>query len=53
MSEWVPFDDGLPNVIVNVLDINYKVNKIRAATFGRESGNTPIIDDAAGSLLCC
>ncbi|HRJ34782.1 MAG TPA: PKD domain-containing protein [Flavobacteriales bacterium] len=32
---WIPFFDGLPNVIVNDLEIYYPTSKIRAATFGR------------------
>ena len=35
MSGWEPFMSGLPNVIVNWLEINYTANKIRAATYGR------------------
>ena len=35
MTGWEPFMTGLPNVIVNWLEINYTANKIRAATFGR------------------
>ncbi|HUR30494.1 MAG TPA: hypothetical protein VMZ69_03625, partial [Saprospiraceae bacterium] len=34
-TEWMPFMDGLPNVIVNSLDIQYQVSKIRAGTYGR------------------
>lgn len=33
--EWLPFMSGLPNVIVNELEMNYSANKLRAATFGR------------------
>jgi PKD repeat protein len=35
LEEYETFWDGLPNVIVNELEINYQVNKIRAATYGR------------------
>lgn len=35
MSDWVPFQTGLPNVIVNELEITYNNNRIWAATFGR------------------
>lgn len=35
MSDWIPFNTGLPNVIVYELEINYSIEKIRAATFGR------------------
>ncbi len=45
MDSWLPYDDGLPNVIVNTLTINYKISKIRAATFGRGIWESPIIND--------
>jgi PKD repeat protein/photosystem II stability/assembly factor-like uncharacterized protein len=32
---WQPYWNGLPNVIVDELEIHYGINKIRAATFGR------------------
>jgi PKD repeat protein len=35
MSSWIPFSNGLPNTIVNELEIQYSSQKIRAATFGR------------------
>ena len=35
LEEWVDFSQGLPNVIVNELEIQYSVNKLRAATYGR------------------
>ena len=35
MSDWVPFNDGLPNVIVKELEIHYDEGTINAATFGR------------------
>ncbi|MBK9980817.1 MAG: hypothetical protein IPP15_00075 [Saprospiraceae bacterium] len=34
-ADWMPFNDGLPNVIVNSLDIQYSALKIRAGTYGR------------------
>jgi hypothetical protein len=34
-TDWMPFNDGLPNVIVNSLDIQYSALKIRAGTYGR------------------
>jgi photosystem II stability/assembly factor-like uncharacterized protein len=34
-SDWLPFNNGLPNVIVNHLDIHYATQKIRAGTYGR------------------
>jgi PKD repeat protein len=35
LDEYETFWEGLPNVIVNELEINYQINKIRAATYGR------------------
>jgi len=35
LTEWESYMTGLPNVIVNELEINYVIEKIRAGTFGR------------------
>jgi photosystem II stability/assembly factor-like uncharacterized protein len=35
LIQWQEFMDGLPNVIVNELEIHYASGKIRAATYGR------------------
>lgn len=35
MSDWIPYDDGLPNVIVNDIEIHTPTNTIRAGTYGR------------------
>jgi len=35
MSDWEPFMNGLPNVVIKELEINYNTQKIVAATFGR------------------
>ncbi len=35
MSDWVPYMNGLPNVVIKELEINYNTQKIVAATFGR------------------
>lgn len=35
MNSWIPFMTGLPNVVVDELEIYYPTGKIRAATFGR------------------
>lgn len=35
MSSWIPYMSGLPNVVVDELEIYYPTGKIRAATFGR------------------
>ncbi|WP_298420967.1 T9SS type A sorting domain-containing protein [uncultured Kordia sp.] len=35
VGDWVRLGQGLPNVIVNDIEIHYATNKLRAATFGR------------------
>lgn len=35
MSNWIPYDTGLPLVSVNELEIYYAGSKLRAATYGR------------------
>lgn len=35
MTDWIPYNTGLPNVVVTELEISYINNKIWAATFGR------------------
>ena len=43
MTQWIPFFSGLPNVIVNQLEINETAGKIRAATFGRGVWESPLM----------
>jgi len=35
LANWVPFDEGMPKVIVSELEIQYSSGKLRAATYGR------------------
>lgn len=42
MSDWVPYQTGLPNVIVTELEISYNNNKLWAATFGRGLWNSDL-----------
>lgn len=35
MNDWVSYNTGLPNVIIDELEIQYDASKIRAATYGR------------------
>lgn len=35
MNDWQPYNTGLPNVIIDELEIHYPTSKLRAATFGR------------------
>ena len=39
---WQTFDDGLPNVIVNELNIHYATATIRAGTYGRGVWESPL-----------
>ncbi len=42
LGNWVPYMNGLPNVIVRELEINYFSNEIRAATHGRGLWESPL-----------
>ena len=35
LTNWVPFQDGLPKVIINQLEIHPTIQKLRAGTYGR------------------
>lgn len=35
MNDWLPYNNGLPNVIIDELEIHYPTSKLRAATYGR------------------
>jgi photosystem II stability/assembly factor-like uncharacterized protein len=42
LSDWVPYKFGLPNVIVDDLEIHYPTKTIRAATYGRGLWQAPL-----------
>ncbi len=42
LTDWVPFNTGLPNVVVSELEISYINNKLWAATFGRGLWSTDL-----------
>lgn len=42
LAGWQYYSAGLPNVIVNDLEINYSIGKIRAGTYGRGLWESPI-----------
>lgn len=48
MSDWVPYQTGLPNIVVNELEISYNNNKLWAATFGRGLWNSDLYSPATG-----
>lgn len=35
MTDWILFNQGLPNTIISELEIQYSTSKLRAATYGR------------------
>ncbi|MCU0428383.1 MAG: carbohydrate-binding protein [Cytophagaceae bacterium] len=45
-TTWVEYYDGLPNVPVSELDINYSINRLRVATYGRGLWEAPLIRNA-------
>lgn len=55
--DWIPYNGGLPNVIVSELEIQYSAGKLRAATYGRGiweadlNGAVPILLDAGISQI--
>ena len=49
VGDWVRLGQGLPNVIVNDIEIHYATEKLRAATYGRGVWEVPI-DQAALSV---
>ncbi len=62
MSQWQQYSNGLPNVIVNDLEIQYSSGKLRAATYGRgmwesslfqEAVNAPVADFAYNTNNVC
>ena len=42
LGDWMPYKSGLPNVIVDRLEILYASKVIRAATYGRGSWEAPL-----------
>lgn len=50
MDQWQPYGAGLPNVVVNELEVQYATGKIFAATYGRGVWKTDITLASAGEL---
>jgi photosystem II stability/assembly factor-like uncharacterized protein len=42
MQDWILFNEGLPNTIINDLEINYATQSIRAGTYGRGVWESPL-----------
>jgi len=47
MSQWISFNTGLPNVIVNELEIQYMSRKLRAGTYGRGLWESHLYEEPA------
>jgi len=45
-SPWIMYSDGLPNVIINELEIHYGAQKLRAATYGRGLWETDLYSES-------
>lgn len=50
MNEWIPFNNHLPNVIVNELEINHVERKLYAATYGRGLWVSNLFDVASRTI---
>ena len=48
MPEWLPYNNNLPNVIVNELEVNTADGKLYAATYGRGLWASPLQDPILG-----
>ena len=48
LPDWVPYQTGLPNVVVTELEISYNDNKLWAATFGRGLWNADLYSSGVG-----
>ena len=48
MSDWVPYQDGLPVVVVTELEISYFNNKLWAATYGRGLWSADLYSSTVG-----
>ncbi len=42
MTDWIPYNNGLPNVIIKELEIHYDEGTISAATYGRGLWKSPL-----------
>lgn len=49
MSSWMPYFQGLPNVVVADLKIYYPTNKLRAATYGRGVWETDLYSNPSAT----
>ena len=45
LVNWIPYFEGLPNVVVSELEIHYGTGKLRAATYGRGLWESDLFDE--------
>jgi photosystem II stability/assembly factor-like uncharacterized protein len=50
LDKWVPYNEGLPNVRVSDIELNYETNQVFAATYGRGIWSNNMIPDTATVL---
>lgn len=50
MAEWISYNDGLPNVTVNEMEIHYGSGNLRAGTYGRGLWETDLYEDTSDPL---
>jgi len=50
-SDWTFYNDGLPNVMVHELEINYSSNKLIAATYGRGLWQSDLVGSTNQSVI--
>ena len=48
LTDWIPYNTGLPNVLVTDLKISYNNNKLWAGTFGRGLWNSDLYSNTTG-----
>ncbi|MCH8902697.1 MAG: T9SS type A sorting domain-containing protein [Bacteroidetes bacterium] len=58
LNDWIPYNNGLPNIVVTELEISYSNNKLWAATYGRglwrsDLATPPTADFTASSSNIC
>ena len=50
-TDWVPYSDGLPNVVIDELEIQYSSSKLRAATYGRGIWEAPLVSTSVTPVI--
>jgi hypothetical protein len=50
LTDWIPYMNGLPNVVIDELEIHTSTNTITAATFGRGTWRAPLYTQPALDL---